>query len=172
MLQQTPKSNQNRWESEWDAFAAELYASRLPVAMRLFSPTSSRGGSTPVGDVDRRDRDGIVQGGNGIGTPDIVLLSGGGCGFNGRLVWRQTFDSNTKAKDNTAWTRRYNAYAACIAGSNGVPVLDAAAIHDAMGKPQKMLLTAKKPKVDPVHPSDETMLVTHVALLNVLCGHT
>jgi 5,10-methylene-tetrahydrofolate dehydrogenase/methenyl tetrahydrofolate cyclohydrolase len=28
----------------------------------------------------------------------------------------------------------------------------------AMGKPQKMLLTAKKAKVDLVHPSDETML--------------
>lgn len=56
-----------------------------------------------------------------------------------------------------------------IPTASGVSVLDAASIHHAMGKPQKMLLTAKKPKIDLVHPSDETMLVTRVALFNMLC---
>ena len=48
-------------------------------------------------------------------------------------------------------------------------MLDAAAIHAAMGKPQKNLLTARNAKIDKIHPSDESVLVSHVALFNMLC---
>jgi hypothetical protein len=39
-----------------------------------------------------------------------------------------------------------------------------------MGKPQKNLLTARNAKIDKIHPSDESVLVSHVALFNILCG--
>ena len=123
--------------STWEAFAETLYASRLPAAMRLFSPVEK-----------------------------------GGCGFGGRLVWRQTFDSNRRSGDNGKWTARFNTYAGCVAAEANVPTLDAAALHDAMGKPQKTLLTRKKPKLDLVHPSEEATTVTNVALLNMLCART
>ena len=114
--------------------AAALYASRLPAVMQLFSPVGSGGGGgggvsgdsgSGGGSDGGRGRgdlggSGVDSGGGGGGGRagggveggggrDTTLSEGdgGGCGFTGRLIWRQTFDSNKKGKDNTLWTTRH-----------------------------------------------------------------
>ena len=73
-------------------------------------------GSKGERDARSRDKGGSTSLDNGrqLGAR-WPISSSDGCGFTGRLIWRQTFDSNRKAKDNTLWTSRYNAYAACTA---------------------------------------------------------
>ena len=91
------------------------------------------------------------------------------CGFSNTLLWRSTFNSQKKHKSNGEYVARFHEHAMCEARKNGVKVIDGYAIHNKLGNPNKMILTAKVPKEDKVHPSDDTQRVVNQAMLSFLC---
>ena len=91
------------------------------------------------------------------------------CGFFNTLLWRSTFNSQKKHKSNGEYVARFHEHAMCEARKNGVKVIDGYAIHNKLGNPNKMILTAKVPKEDKVHPSDDTQRVVNQAMFSFLC---
>jgi len=91
------------------------------------------------------------------------------CGFSNTLLWRSTFNSQKKHKSNGEYVARFHEHAMCEARKNGVKVIDGYAIHNKLGNPNKMILTAKIPKEDKVHPSDDTQRVVNQAMFSFLC---
>ena len=91
------------------------------------------------------------------------------CGFSNTLLWRSTFNSQKKHKSNGEYVERFHEHAMCEARKNGVKVIDGYAIHNKLGNPNKMILTAKIPKEDKVHPSDDTQRVVNQAMFSFLC---
>lgn len=97
------------------------------------------------------------------------LFSPSVCGFRNTLFWRTTFNSQKKHRMNGEYVSRFHEHALCEARKNGVKVIDAYQIHNKLGNPNKLILTAKTPKEDKVHPSDDTQRIVNQAMLSYLC---